>query len=76
MSILKITNNGSSLKTIDNFSFLSSETRLAFSRIRQVFTKAPIFYHFNLKRYISIKTDTFSYDLGDILSQLISEFNQ
>ena len=60
-------------KTLGNFSFLTPEAKLAFSGLRLAFTKAPILYHFDPKRYIWIKTDTSDYIIGDFLSQLTSE---
>ena len=36
------------IKILKNFSFLTFNTRLAFTWLRQVFTKALIFQHFNL----------------------------
>ena len=62
--------------TADNSSFLTSEAKLAFLWLKQVFTEAPILHHFDLKRYIRIVTDAFRYAIGGILSQLISETGQ
>ena len=53
--------------------FLTPEARLAFTRLRLVFTEAPIFHHFDLERYIRIETDASSYDIGGVLSQLTSD---
>ena len=38
-----------------------------------MFIKAPILNHFNLKRYIQIKTDVSGYAINGILSQLTSD---
>ena len=54
-------------KAIDDSTFLTPEAKLAFLWLRQPFTKAPILHHFNLKHYIWIETDAFSYAIGDIL---------
>ena len=40
--------------------FLTPEARLAFTKLRQVFIKALIFYHFDLKCHIRVETDTIS----------------
>lgn len=50
-------------------SFLISNVRMAFNRLRLIFTEAPILWHFNPKCYIWIEIDTSSYAIGDILSQ-------
>lgn len=34
--------------------FLISEARLAFTKLRQVFIKVPILYHFDLEYHIQI----------------------
>ena len=60
----------------NNSSFLTSETKLGFLRLRQVFTEAPIFHYFDQERYIQIKIDAFCYFIGDILSQLTLETGQ
>ena len=50
--------------------FLTPKARLAFTKLRQTFVKAPILYHFDPKCHIQIKTDLFEYTIGKILSQL------
>ena len=52
--------------------FLTPEARLAFTRLRQAFVKAPIFHHFDWESYIRIETDVSGYAIGGILSQLFS----
>ena len=47
--------------------------RLAFIKLRQVFLKASILYHFNSKCYIRIKINILGYTIGKVLSQLISD---
>ena len=54
-------------------SFLTSNTRQAFTQLRQAFTKAPILQHFDFEHYIRIKTDASSYTIGGVLSQITSE---
>ena len=48
--------------------FLSPEARLAFIKLRQVFLKALIFQHFDLKCHIRMETDVSGYAIGGILS--------
>ena len=50
--------------------FLIPKARLKFTKLRQVFVKAPIFYYFDPECNILIKTDAFEYASGEILSQL------
>ena len=57
----------------EEFSFLTPNTRRAFTQLRQAFTEALILQHFNPERYIWIKTDTSSYAIGGILSQMTSK---
>ena len=69
-SILKTSSNGASPMAINTFSFLTPEAMLGFFRLRQAFTKALIFHHFDSKRYNRIETDASGYAIGGILSQL------
>ena len=41
--------------------FLTPEARLAFTRLRQSFVKAPILHHFDQKSHIRIETDALGY---------------
>ena len=45
--MLKITSAGIRPKTAGNSSFLTSEAKLAFFRLKQAFTEAPILHHFD-----------------------------
>ena len=47
----KCKNSSKSKKAIRS-DFLTPKARLAFTKLRQVFVKAPIFDHFDLKRHI------------------------
>lgn len=49
--------------------FLNLVTRLAFAKLRQTFSTAPILYYFNKKYYIWIKTNASSYVINRIVSQ-------
>ncbi len=51
-------------------SFLTSEARKTFSKLRQAFIGAPILNHFDPKRHIRIETDASDYTIGGILNQL------
>ena len=57
-------------------SFLTLDARQAFTQLRQVFTKASILRHFDLKCHIRIETDVSSYAIGGVLSQMTSETGQ
>ena len=63
-------------KAPGNSNFLTPEAKLAFSRLRQAFTEAPILHHFDPERYIRIETDASGYAIGGILSQLTPESGQ
>lgn len=53
--------------------FLTSGTKLAFIKLRQVFIKALIFLYFDLKCHICIKINTSGYAIGGVLSYLTSD---
>ena len=50
------------------FSFLISDTKIAFNHLRLTFIKAPIFKYFNPKYYIWIKTNAEDYIINSILN--------
>ena len=50
--------------------FLTPEAKLAFTRLREAFTEAPIPHHFDPERHIRIETDASDYAIGGVLSQL------
>ena len=50
--------------------FLTFKAKEAFNRLRQAFTKALFFWHFDLECHIRIETDASSYAIGGVLSQL------
>ena len=52
--------------------FLTPGAKLAFTKLRQAFLKAPIFHHFDPKSHIQIETDASGYAIGGVFSQLIS----
>lgn len=61
-------------KTIDNFNILILKAELVFLQLIKTFTKVFIFFDFNLKRYIWIKTNTLDYAISDILNQPSSKY--
>ena len=50
--------------------FFTPGAKLAFTKLRQAFLKAPILHHFDLERYIQIETDVSGYAIVGVLSQL------
>ncbi len=53
--------------------FFTPEAELAFTRLRQAFTEAPILHHFDPKRRIRMETDASGYAIGGVPSQLTSD---
>ena len=51
-----------------SLSFLTPETRRTFNCLWLAFTKAPIFWHFDLKYHIWIKTNVLGYAISSMLS--------
>ena len=51
--------------------FLTSRARITFTKLTQMFIKAPILHHFDLERHIRIETDELGYTIGEVFSQLI-----
>ena len=58
-----------SKKTVGS-DFFTSRSRLAFTKLRQLFVKAPILYHFDLECHIRVETDASGYAIVGIFSQL------
>ena len=52
-------------------SYLTPKARLAFTQLRKAFTKTSILWHFAQECYIRIETDTSSYAIAGVLTQLI-----
>ena len=50
--------------------YFISEARIAFTQLKQAFTKAPIFQYFNLKYHIQIETNKSGYAICKVFSQL------
>ena len=51
--------------------FLTSKARIAFTKLKQAFIKAPILHHFDPEHYIRVETDASGYTIGGVFSQLI-----
>ena len=69
----KSKNLSKSKKAVRPLDFLTPGAKLAFTKLRQAFLKAPILYHFDLERHIRIETDASGYAIGGVLSQLTSD---
>ena len=59
-----------SKKAVRSSDFLTPRAKLAFTKLRQVFLKAPILHYFDLKLHIRIEIDVSSYAIGEVFSQL------
>ena len=66
----KVQKTSKSKKTVGSSDFLTLGTKLAFIKLRQVFFKAPILYHFDPECHIRIETNVSDYAIGVVLSQL------
>ena len=50
--------------------YLTFDAKQAFTQLKQTFTKAPIFQHFDLECHIRIETDASGYAIDEVLNQL------
>lgn len=50
--------------------FFIPKARLTYFELGQTFIKVPIFYYFDLKYYIQIKTDKLKYIISRVFNQL------
>ena len=71
-NLSKSKNSSKSKKIVRYSDFFTLRAKLAFTKLRQVFFKAPILHHFDLERYIRIETNASGYAIGRVLSQLTS----
>ena len=60
--------NLSKFKKMVESAFFTPRARLACTKLRQAFFKAPILHHFDLKRYIRIERDILDYAISRIFS--------
>lgn len=51
--------------------FQTPEAKLVIIKLRQVFIKILIFYHFHSESYIWVKNDVSNYTINELLNQLI-----
>ena len=70
------TTKSKSTESSSGSGFLTPEARIAFTRLRQAFTEAPILQHFDPERHIRIETDASGYAIGGVLSQLTLQTGQ
>ena len=68
----KSKNLSKSQKTV-GLDFFTPGAKLAFTKLKQAFFKAPILYHFNPECHIQIEKDASGYAIGRVLGQLTSE---
>lgn len=67
----KNVNLSSNIKKMNfKIGFFIFKAKLVFTQLRKMFTKALILYHFNLQRYIQLKTEALGYTIGKALSQM------
>ena len=62
--------NLSKSKKMVRSDFFTLGARLAFTKLRQAFIKAPILYHFDPEHHIQVETDALSYAISGVPSQL------
>ena len=62
-----------SKKIIRSLNSITSGAKLVFTKLKQAFVKTLILHHFNLERYIRIKTDASGYAISGIFSWLTSK---
>jgi hypothetical protein len=55
---------------------LIKKTRKAFKKLKEIFIKISILFHFDFKRRIRLKIDAFDFVISKIISQLIEEIDQ
>ena len=61
--------------TTRELNFLTLDVKKAFNYLQLAFIKAPIFWHFDPKSHIWIKTDALGYAISGVLSQLNFDSN-
>ena len=64
----KSKNLSMSKKTIRSLDFFTPKAKLAFTKLRLAFFKAPILHYFDPEYHIRIKTDASGYAIGGVLS--------
>ena len=56
------------------FIFLTPNAKKTFNYLRQAFIKVPILQYFDPKCHIQIESDALGYAIGEVLSQLTSNY--
>ena len=69
----KVQNLSKFKKTVRSLDFLTPGAKLAFTKLRQAFIKAPILHYFDPEHHIQVETDVSGYTIGGVLSQLTSD---
>ena len=64
--------NLSNSKKMVGSDFFILGARLAFTKLRPAFVKAPILHHFDTERYIQVEINASGYTIGGVFSQLTS----
>ena len=64
----KSKNLSNSKKTVRSLDFFIFGAKLVFTKLRQVFFKAPILHHFNPERHIRIEMDVSDYAINGVFS--------
>ena len=67
-NLSKFKNSSKSKRMIRCSDFLTLKAKLAFTKLRQAFLKAPIFYYFDSEHHIRIETDASDYAISGVLS--------
>ena len=63
-----------SAKNVNNY--LTPDAKKTFDQLRQIFTEAPIFQHFDPEQYIQVETDALGHAISGVLSQLTNDLGQ
>ena len=72
-NLSKSKNSSKSKKMVRYSDFLTTGAKLAFTKLRQAFLKAPILYHFDPECHIRIEMDASGYAIGGFLIHLTSD---
>ena len=64
----KSKNLSKSKKTVRSSDFLTFGAKLAFTKLKQMFSKIPIFHHFDLEHHIRIETNISGYAIVGVFS--------
>ena len=62
-------------KNLSKSDFFTPVAKLAFTKLRQAFIKAPIFHHFDPEHHIRIEMNVSGYAIGRVFSQLTLDYS-